>query len=315
MIFRIIPADTFIWNLSELVDFLIEHQNQEIIINNGSEGCCARTVGLYDWLDKFKFSSVVIETSNSLETHDKYKIKCIFPWKFLNVQQPIEPELHTWNKDAVFGTVYGRPLWHRLGLASHLLAKHNGISKVGFTIDPSKIDSRELYEITQLWQHHPESLVEFASIQHQFPLIHNDTELYSPGTTMTDGYVSQTKKIYPNFLIDIVAETFTSGNCFFITEKTVRPMLLKKPFIAMASQDHLLYLRQLGFKTFGEFWDEDYDGYSVELRFKKILELIDTLALKSTTELESMYRGMQYILDHNYNLLMSESFDKKITKV
>ena len=56
MNFRIKPADTFIWNLSELVDFLITNQTQSIIIDNGTEGGCARTIGLYQWLDKFKFS-------------------------------------------------------------------------------------------------------------------------------------------------------------------------------------------------------------------------------------------------------------------
>jgi hypothetical protein len=315
MRFRIKPADTFIWNLSELVDFLIANQNQAIIIENGNEGCCAATVGLYQWIDKFKFASVVIETSNCLEKHDRYTVKHCMPWHFLNVKQPIEPELHTWNKTAIFGTVYGRPLWHRLGLASHLLAHHSTTSRVGFATDPGNVDKRELFELIQLWQYSPSSFIDFANIQTQYPQFHPEIEEYTPGATLTDGYVAQSKRIYPNFLIDVVAETFTSGNCFFVTEKTVRPMLLKKPFIVFGSCNYLLYLRQLGFKTFGELWDEDYDGYAEANRYQRIVDLIDNLATRSTSELEDMYQRMQHILDYNYDLLIHQTFNTTIIKI
>ena len=85
MNFRIIPADTFIWNQSELVDFLIKNQHQDIVISTGTDGCCSRTIGLYQWLDKFKFNSVNIKTGNVLETHNRYKISFQIPWNFLNI--------------------------------------------------------------------------------------------------------------------------------------------------------------------------------------------------------------------------------------
>jgi hypothetical protein len=315
MRFRIKPADTFIWNLSELVDFLIAHQNQAITIENGTEGCCAETVGLYEWLDKFTFSTVTIETSNILERHNKYNIKYVLPWKFVNVKSQIETELQTWNKNAVFGTVYGRPLWHRIGLASHLLVNHPDISQVGFVTDPRNVDHRELYELTNLWQHDPGSVVNFSKIHSQLPLYHANIDKYTPGATLTDGFVAQTKHIYPNFLVDIVAETFTSGNCFFITEKTIRPMLLKKPFIAMGSKNYLEYLRQMGFRTFGDFWDETYDGYKGSERYARILKLIDQLAKKNTIELERQYWDMQYTLTHNAELLKTQRYLKIITQI
>ena len=315
MRFRIKPADTFIWNLSELVDFLIAHQNQAIQIENGTEGCCATTIGLYKWLDKFKFTSVVIETSNCLETHSLYTVKHTHPWKFLDVRRPVESELHTWNKKSIFGTLYGRPLWHRLGLAAHLLSHHNNKSKVGFVVNPENKDSRELFELTQLWQHCPKSLKEFGSTQHLLPLRHSEVDDYTPGATLTDGFTAQTKHTYTNFLIDIVAETFTTGKCFFVTEKTVRPMLLKKPFITYGSKDYLAYLRQMGFRTFSDFWDEEYDGYDGADRYTRILSLVDKLATKTVNELETMYWDMQYTLDHNYNLLMTQAYKKKITQL
>ena len=315
MNFRIIPADTFIWNQSELVDFLIKNQHQDIVISTGTEGCCSRTIGLYQWLDKFKFNSVNIKTSNVLETHNRYKISFQIPWKFLKVNRSIDQCHHIWNQKSVFGTLYGRPLWHRLGIASHLLYKYPHISEVGCLCDPFDHDQRELFEVLELWKHHPDSLIEFSNIVSQLPCGHDDVDQYTPGATRTDGFVKQTERVYKNFLIDIVAETFTTGDCFFITEKTVRPMLLKKPMIVMGSQDCLNYLRQMGFRTFGDFWDETYDGYKGRERYLRILDLLDCIADYSHDQLETMYWDMQYTLDYNYNLLLNQTYNTTITKI
>ena len=310
--FRIKPADTYIWNLSELVDFLIDNQNQHIILDNNTEGCCAETIGLYHWLDKFKFASVTFCTANVLEQHQSYQIVFKDVWKFLSVTRPIESTLHVWNKKTIFGLLYGRPLWHRLGLAAHMLSHHASISTINMLPDPNIIDARQLFEVNQLWQNHLDSFVNFAKILMHLPYCQANIEPYTPGSTLTDGFVAQTKNIYSDFFIDLVAETFTSGNCFFITEKTVRPMLLKKPFIIFGSRNYLVYLRQMGFRTFGDFWDENYDGYEGADRYIRILELIDTLAGKSFDELESMYWDMQYTLNHNYNLLINQKFHRNI---
>ena len=92
-------------------------------------------------------------------------------------------------------------------------------------------------------------------------------------------------------------------------------MLLKKPFIIMGSRDYLCYLRQMGFRTFSDFWSEDYDGYEGKDRYVKILQLIDTISKKSKTELNDMYWSMQYTLDHNYNLLLNQNYTTDITYV
>lgn len=315
MKFRIIPANKFIWNLSELVDFLIAHQNQDIIITNGTEGCCARTIGLYQWLDKFKFNSVIIETSNALETHDRYEISFQVPWKFLEVEKSIDQCHHIWNQKSVFGTLYGRPLWHRLGIVSYLMRVHPAISEIGCLGESTHPDKRKQFELLELWEHDADSLIKFAQISAGFPYKHMEVDQYTPGATLTDGFVKQTERVYKNFFIDIVTETFTSGDCFFATEKTVRPMLLKKPFITFASKYHLAYLKQMGFQTFHEFWNEGYDKSDGVNRYQQILQLIDWIAAQPMYTLVDMYQRMQPILDHNYNLLMRRDYDTTITKI
>ena len=83
----------------------------------------------------------------------------------------------------------------------------------------------------------------------------------------------------------------------------------------MGSRDYLVYLRQMGFRTFYDFWDEDYDGFADINRYQRILTLIDLIAKKPIDELEHMYQRMQPILDHNYDLLMSQRYNKIIAKI
>ena len=83
----------------------------------------------------------------------------------------------------------------------------------------------------------------------------------------------------------------------------------------MGSKNYLAYLRQMGFRTFTDFWDESYDGYEGKDRYFKILKLIDTLATKSLQELEYMYLSMQFTLDHNYQLLMEQSYKKHVNEI
>ena len=90
---------------------------------------------------------------------------------------------------------------------------------------------------------------------------------------------------------------------------------MKKPFIVMGPINYLIYLRQMGFKTFFEYWDEEYDGYGPRIKFQKIIKLIDDLSNKPKSELYSMYQSMQPILEHNYNLLVSKTYNRNIKLV
>lgn len=312
MIFKIIPGNQFIWNRDALLDYLIEHQGQTIELSTNKEGCCCTSIGLYHLLDQFKFEDVIIHTSNPLETHDKYQIKIKNQWEFLKVVDPIDPSYHTWTGNKTFLTLYGRPLWHRIGFASYLKSCYDNISAVGFLSDCRDQNTRSLYELNDLFVNDMNSIKYFAQAVDYFPAQIDRIDEYTPGQCNTDGYVDQTKQIYPDILIDVVAETFTSGNCLFITEKTVRPILLKKPMIVMGSKNYLDYLHQMGFRTFSDFWNEDYDGFEGANRFNKILKLLDELAKKSNSELEEMYLSMTYTLDHNYELLLSQRFKKHV---
>jgi hypothetical protein len=215
-------------------------------------------------------------------------------------------------KNKIFCAYYGRPIWHRIGLASYLKSNYGEESLVNLRGDRNNEDSRRLFEVTEFFRWAPEQIKDFAAIADQLPLLVEKTDGYTPGATDTTGFTNQLLEFYPDIFVDIVSETFTSGDSFYPTEKTFRPMLLKKPFIIMGPINHLTYLRQMGFKTFGDFWNEDYDGVSRRSRYQQILSVIDFIASKSKDELYDMYQRMQPILDYNYNLLVSKSYNQNI---
>jgi hypothetical protein len=312
--FTLLPANGFVWNKNEFVQFLVDNQDQEIVVNTHKEGVCLESAGIYQLLETFGFRNVTVITNNSLEQHPYFKIKIDDPQKFFAVSDKNYQQYHHWNKNKIFGCLYNRPLWHRVGLAAEMQIKHNDISLINFRSNPNDADQQQLFEIQQLFEQAPQSLEKFCQVRHTWPIQVESTDSYTIGNT-TNAHTDQLAGFYPEFLIDLVAETWTQGECFFPTEKTVRPMLLKKPMIVMGSKDYLCYLRQMGFQTFNDFWDEDYDGFADGLRYAKILRLIDKLSKLSINELETMCQSMQSILDHNYNLLVNQSYNTKIIHV
>lgn len=116
-----------------------------------------------------------------------------------------------------------------------------------------------------------------------------------------------TKKewIYQDSFVAIVNECRIYTPCPAISEKTLDPILYKRPFILNAGPGALEYMRSLGFETFGEFWDESYDLETCHFkRTEKIVDLIDWIYSRSWDELYQMNRKMKPLLTRNYKFLM-----------
>lgn len=56
-----------------------------------------------------------------------------------------------------------------------------------------------------------------------------------------------------------ITDQVPDANTVFFTEKTARPLLWGMPFFLNAGYRSLAALRELGFETFGDLWDESYD--------------------------------------------------------
>lgn len=304
-----------LWNFQELISYLVKNQRQHISLKINPEAICLETLGIYRLLDNFEFTQVDIYTENQLEQHSKYNIIVDSHNRWLAQCQPDIPTvLHEWTGAKTFLSFYHRPTASRLGFASYLYTHHNNASTIHFSYETDS-DRIQLYEFDKLIAFRLESSSDVANLLPCMPLYAYDNhEVVEVGTSYK--YSRGTGiALYRDILVDIVSEAHVIGNTFYPTEKSARPMWLKKPFIMFSSRDYLCYMRQMGFKTFNDFWSEEYDGYEGRDRFNQIIKLIDTLASKSKQELIEMYQGMQSILDHNYNMLLNKTYTTTITPI
>ena len=116
---------------------------------------------------------------------------------------------------------------------------------------------------------------------------------------------SEVSDFYNDFFLEVVSETVFDYPHVFVSEKTLKPLLFKTPFIVFGAQGTLEYLKKNGFKTFNNFWNESYDSESdPHLRFLKCCEVIRNTIIKPLEELKSMYQEMIPILEHNRGCLL-----------
>jgi len=156
-------------------------------------------------------------------------------------------------------------------------------------------------------------------------LINLDTEQYLKKFSFYKNNLEEFKKILPLILddkvdqyynyeyennimkdvfINLVNETHHPNNTVFVTEKTFRSIAHGKPFLINGDPGTLNYLKSLGFKTFEQWWDEEYDEIEDEwLRIEALLKIINNICSQSTEECIKIYQEMLPTLEYNWSLL------------
>jgi len=106
---------------------------------------------------------------------------------------------------------------------------------------------------------------------------------------------------------NIVSETVFDYPFPYYTEKTVQPILCKRPFIMIGPAGNLKNLKAIGFKTFSNYIDESYDNIEdPNERLEAIMELVLSLDTKSHEELKEMVSNMKNTLLHNYTCMLKK---------
>jgi|688.fasta_scaffold154741_2 hypothetical protein len=109
---------------------------------------------------------------------------------------------------------------------------------------------------------------------------------------------------YQYYSIDIITETVFDYPHVFISEKTLRPIALKTAFVMFGAAGTLKYLKEHGFKTFDNFWDESYDTINdPHERFLSCCNVLTELTKLSINNIKEMYIKMLPILEHNRQTL------------
>jgi hypothetical protein len=103
-------------------------------------------------------------------------------------------------------------------------------------------------------------------------------------------------------LVYVPTETVYFGNRLHITEKTFKAIALEMPFVLVAPAGSLAYLREYGFKTFSDVFDESYDLETNDIaRIEKVTNLLKELDQLSPERRLEIHQQCLPIVEHNYN--------------
>jgi hypothetical protein len=103
-------------------------------------------------------------------------------------------------------------------------------------------------------------------------------------------------------LVYVPTETVYFGQRTHITEKTFKAIALEMPFVLVAPAGSLEYLREYGFQTFNDIFDESYDIETNDiLRVEQVVKLLKDLDGLSVKERQAIHRACLPRVEHNYN--------------
>lgn len=305
-------SDSVVWDIETVITDVCHAManNNDIIIDLLAEGPDLKTTGLYDRLvycgKKFNYnlSRISIRTDNKLEQHSSINICYYIPIHLAHTTKEGLRYVDT-SKDSTlkhFGIFIGRSNAPRLILATYL-HKHRDKTIGSFHYDSSNDFHKSHIGLE-------ESIAEFnivnvsdeADFLSQCPIKLNSNDIRYP--ILHDQH-SDIHTYYSKFFVEIVCETYYSGESFFPTEKTYRCIAMKTPFIIQGPTWFLKNLKKLGFRTFSNFWDEGYSEDPPQIALLGILEVLNTLQKLTAHEISNMYDEMKPILEHNYTTLMN----------
>ena len=103
-------------------------------------------------------------------------------------------------------------------------------------------------------------------------------------------------------LVNIAAETAFDYPYPYITEKTFKCFWHLVPFVIVGAAGSLAYLQSLGFKTFEQWWPEQYDTIlNPTDRLKEIINVLDIISKWSLDECRKVYNDMRAVIKHNHD--------------
>ncbi len=105
--------------------------------------------------------------------------------------------------------------------------------------------------------------------------------------------------VWQDAFINVVTETVTHGN--FLSEKIWKPIIGKRPFLLVGPPGSFEQLHNWGFKTFSNFWNEDYNEFGEDAQIEEICKILFRMNKHPIAHLRILYDEMQEILNHNHN--------------
>jgi len=112
------------------------------------------------------------------------------------------------------------------------------------------------------------------------------------------------EKPYNDTKYSLVAETNDTNDEIFMTEKIWKPIIAQQPFVVHGNYLYLQRLREMGFKTFANHFDE---GYDLELdKDKRIDKIVNTCRDLLAKNWRDIYLQTQSLRQHNLDTFFNK---------
>lgn len=280
---------------------------EQIRIDLINEGPDAEQLGLVELVVtaaaqlNYDLSKLHVVTSNVVQSPLPINLKITMPMHFVDNTRD---RMHYLNKTIkkTFGLFIGRSNVPRLYLSSYLWNHCREQSIQTFHYSTNNDFHKDNLGLDQLINQYGVSAATDVARFLQHTPLHTQEEITYP--ILMDQHCNLAE-LYRDFFVEIACETYYSGQTFFPTEKTWRAIATGTPFIIQGPQYYLHRLRDLGFRTFGDYWPEGYAEDPANYQPEEITRIIDQLAKMPANEIESMYQDMQSILAHNSQRLQT----------
>ena len=304
---KVQTSDGKIWNREKIIAELIRASLLgPVTINLLNEGPCCQSVGLDNILDdmvtKFDLDKnlYTIYTSNQIPSSAYKEIRSSFVELEFMQQNAREIKHSDHPLEKHFGFFVSRSNWLRLALASYCHARC--LEKMSMTYHYDHTLDYHIchFGLEQFINKHWNDIDQVTQFLKKLPITIGN---YSYPIRWNE-MATELNFRYKDFFCDIVCETFFSGHVFFMTEKTMRAIINKKPFLIQGPQWFLKNLKRLGFKTFDRWWDEGYDEDPWDFRYEGLKINIDYIADQDLSTINRWHAEMKPILDHNYDVFM-----------
>jgi len=173
------------------------------------------------------------------------------------------------------------PRLHRLFAFGELMSNRKLIGKSITTLGRAYNDNKQAFFfatralLEDTYRHCKDRLLNFYEN-------YNSISSYSydiPNIKETNAASNLNVNLHNSTFVNIVTETLFDNDSVFISEKLYKPILCCQPFIVVGSPNYLKKLRELGFETFSDIWDESYDEEeNTTERFAKIVDTLEDIA-------------------------------------
>jgi hypothetical protein len=155
--------------------------------------------------------------------------------------------------------------------------------------------------------------VDIASIAQKYTYVYQDIAAVFENAELPRTFAGETEQIMSSYelgnfseaadsLIYVPTETVYSGQRLHLTEKTFKAIALEMPFVLVAPQHSLEYLRSYGFRTFAPYIDESYDLIADPIqRIEAVTQILLEIQARSAAAKNALWQALLPIVEHNYN--------------